>query len=135
MADSATSINEYIEALPPWQRDLVARIRKLIHAADPGMAEAWKWSTPVFVHGGNLCAVGAFADHVKVNFFNGASLDDPHGLFNAGLEAKSSRAIDLRQGDKLNEAAFEALIRSAAGAASSRTRMQGRVAERQTRRP
>lgn len=120
MADSVASINEYIESLPAWQRDMVARIRKLVHAADPGIAEEWKWSTPVFVHGSNVCAVGAFADHVKVNFFKGASLDDPKSLFNAGLEAKSSRAIDLREGDVLDEPAFQALVRSAASAASGR---------------
>jgi hypothetical protein len=120
MADSVARINQYIQSLPAWQRDKVARIRELIHKADTGIVEEWKWDTPVFARGGNVCAVGAFADHVKVNFFRGASLDDPHGLFNAGLEAKSSRAIDLREGDALNEPAFEALVRLAAAVGNSK---------------
>ena len=65
----------------------------------PELVEEWKWNTPVWSHNGNVLAVGAFQDHVKINFFKGASLDDPHGLFNAGLEAKASRAIDIHKAD------------------------------------
>src|SRR6266849_4680752 len=73
----------------------------------------WKWNTPVWSHNGNVVAVGAFGDHVKVNFFKGASLDDPHDLFNAGLEAKVSRAIDIHEGERINAAALQDLVRAA----------------------
>ena len=114
--DPESQIDAYLESLPAWQRDLALRARALIHAADPEIAEAWKWDTPVFTHGGNVCAIGAFADHIKVNFFKGASLPDPAGLFNAGLEAKTTRAIDLRQGDALDEPAFRTLVTDAVAA-------------------
>jgi hypothetical protein len=106
-------IAAYIEGLPPWQRDLLGRIRQLIHDADPEIVEEWKWDTPVFSHAGHVCAIGAFKDHVKLNFFKGASLADPDGLFNAGLEAKTSRAIDLTEGDRVDEDALKRLIRTA----------------------
>lgn len=112
--DAAEQIDEYLKALPGWQRVTATRLRELIHEADSSMAEAWKWDTPVFVRGSNVCALGAFADHIKVNFFKGATLDDPSGLFNAGLEAKTSRAIDLREGDRIDEDEFRALVRRAA---------------------
>ncbi len=77
------------------------------------LPKIWKWGTPVWSHKGNVVAVGAFQDHVKVNFFQGAALPDPQGLFNAGLEAKATRAIDLHEGDKVNEAALKELVRAA----------------------
>lgn len=92
---------------------MVERLRKLIRDAAPDLVEDWKWNTPVWSHNGNVVAVGAFRDHVKVNIFKGASLNDPHGLFNAGLEAKASRAIDVRRGDAIDEAAFKELVRAA----------------------
>jgi hypothetical protein len=88
-------------------------MRQLIHDADPEIVEEWKWDTPVFSHAGHVCAIGAFKDHVKLNFFKGASLADPDGLFNAGLEAKTSRAIDLTEGDRVDEDALKRLIRTA----------------------
>ncbi len=103
-------IDDYLGSLAAWQRALATRLRALVHEADPEITEAWKWGTPVFAHSGNVCAFGAFADHVKVNFFKGASLSDPAGLFNAGLEAKTSRAIDLGEGDSINEDALRALV-------------------------
>ena len=106
-------INSYIAELDDWRGKLLTRLRKLILAAAPELAEEWKWGTPVWSHKGNVVAVGAFADHVKLNFFKGASLEDPNGLFNAGLDAKATRAIDVHQGDKLNEAALKKLIRAA----------------------
>ena len=115
--DASAQIDEYLNGLPSWQRGMVSRVRELIHEADPGMGEAWKWDTPVFIHGKNVCAIGAFADHVKVNFFKGAALNDPGGLFNAVLEAKTSRAIDLREGDRLDDEGFRALVREAISAA------------------
>ena len=89
------------------------RVRALIHEADPDIIEEWKWDTGVWSHNGLVCAVGAFKDHLKVNFFKGASLEDPHGLFNAGLEAKATRAIDLYERDTLSESALKDLIRAA----------------------
>jgi hypothetical protein len=104
-----THINEFAD----WRGKTLARLRKLILEAAPGLVEEWKWHTPVWSHNGNVVAAGAFQDHVKVNFFKGASLNDPHGLFNAGLEAKKTRAIDIYEGDVINEAALKDLIRAA----------------------
>lgn len=111
-----SQIDDYLRSLPAWQGELLTRIRALVHEADPVIAEAWKWGTPVFADGGNVVAIGAFANHVKVNFFKGASLPDPTGLFNAGLEAKATRAIDLADGDQLDEVAFRALVAQAVAA-------------------
>jgi hypothetical protein len=110
-------IETYIAGLAGWRRDTVVRLRALVHEAVPDIGEDWKWDTPVFVKKANVCAIGVFADHVKVNFFKGASLSDPARLFNAGLDAKSSRAIDLREGDVagLDVDAFRSLVRDAAG--------------------
>ena len=114
--DPESQIDDYLRSLPAWQSQLAARIRALVHEADPNITEAWKWGTPVFADGGNVVAIGAFADHVKANFFKGASLPDPAGLFNAGLEAKATRAIDLAEGDHLDEAAFRTLVKEAVAA-------------------
>ena len=109
----AQLITNHIAELADWRGKLLARLRKLILAVDPDIVEEWKWGTPVWSHKGNVVAVGAFQDHIKVNFFKGVSLPDPHGLFNAGLDAKASRAIDFHEGDKLNEPALKELIRAA----------------------
>jgi hypothetical protein len=109
----AQLITNHIAELADWRGKQLARLRKLILAADSGMVEELKWGTPVWSHHGTVVAVGAFQDHVKVNFFKGASLPDPHGLFNAGLDAKATRAIDLYEGDKINEPALKELVRAA----------------------
>ncbi len=106
-------ITNQIAELADWRGKMLARLRKLILEADPDIAEEWKWGTAVWSHKGNVVAIGAFKDHVKLNFFKGASLKDPKGLFNAGLDAKATRAIDLHEGDKVNEAALKELIRAA----------------------
>ena len=106
-------ITAYVDALSGWQRDLVSRLRELIHQADAGIVEEWKWDTPVFSHAGQVCAIGVFKDHVKLNFFKGASIPDPDGLFDAGLEAKTSRAIDVTETDRVDEAALKRLITAA----------------------
>ena len=111
--NASERITTYIDGLGDWRGKTLARLRKLISGAAPDLSEEWKWNTPVWSHNGNVLAVGAFSDHVKVNFFKGASLDDAHGLFNAGLEAKASRAIDIHQGDRINEGAFKDLVRAA----------------------
>lgn len=106
-------ITRQIEELGDWRGKLLAQLRKLILDAAPEVTEEWKWGTAVWVHKGNVVAAGAFKDHVKLNFFKGASLDDPSGLFNAGFEAKATRAIDFHEGDKINVAALKEIVRTA----------------------
>jgi hypothetical protein len=106
-------ITNQIAELADWRGKRLARLRQLILAADPDLTEEWKWGTAVWSYKGNVVAVGAFKDHLKINFFKGASLQDPQGLFNAGLEAKATRAIDLHEGDKINESALKELVRAA----------------------
>lgn len=107
-------ISQQIAAATDWRGELLTRLRQLIHVADPDIVEAWKWNTAVFVHGKqNICAIAAFKDHVKINFFDGAGLADPHGLFNAGLDAQTTRAIDFHEGDAVDEPALKALISTA----------------------
>jgi hypothetical protein len=106
-------ITQQIASLPDWRGKLLGRLRELIHEAAPDITEEWKWDTAVWSQKGNVVAAGAFKDHLKLNFFKGASLDDPKGLFNAGLEAKATRAIDFSETDKLDEAALKELIRTA----------------------
>lgn len=106
-------ITHQIAELGDWRGKLIARLRKLILEADPAMTEEWKWDTAVWTHKGLVCSTGAFKDHVKLNFFKGASLKDPKHLFNAGLEAKATRAIDFSEGDKINEPALKELVRAA----------------------
>jgi hypothetical protein len=110
--NTSERITNHINELADWRGKMIARLRKLILDAAPGIVEEWKWNTPVWSHNGNVVAVGAFQNHVKVNFFKGASLNDPHGLFNAGLEARTTRAIDIYEGDVINEAALKDLIRA-----------------------
>jgi hypothetical protein len=107
-------IDNRIAELGGWRGETLARLRKLILSAVPWLVEEWKWDTPVWSNNGNVVAAGAFKDYLKINFFEGALLDDPAHLFNAGLEAKASRAIDIHENDKINEAALKNLIRSAA---------------------
>jgi hypothetical protein len=106
-------IDGYIKSLTDWRGKMVTRLRKLILDAEPSLVEEWKWDTPVWSHKGNVVAAGVFKDHVKLNFFKGASLEDPHGLFNAGLEAKATRAIDIAEGEGIDEPALKDLIRAA----------------------
>jgi hypothetical protein len=106
-------IEKHIQELADWRGKLLARLRKLILEAAPELTEEWKWDTPVWSYQGNVVAGGAFKDHVKLNFFKGASLKDSHGLFNTGLDAKATRGIDFHEGDKIDEAALKDLVREA----------------------
>jgi len=106
-------ITHHIAELADWRGTILARLRQLILEADPALVEEWKWETPVWSRNGNVVAAGAFKDHIKLNFFKGASMQDPDGLFNAGLDAKATRAIDIHEGDTLNESALQELIRAA----------------------
>jgi len=106
-------IDNHIKELGDWRGKMLAQLRKLIRETAPEITEEWKWDTPVWAYKGNVVAGGVFKDHVKLNFFKGASLEDPKGLFNAGLDAKASRAIDFHQSSTIDEPALKALVRAA----------------------
>ncbi|HCS43572.1 MAG TPA: hypothetical protein DIW52_12195 [Pseudomonas sp.] len=111
---AARLIDARIEELNDWRGETLARVRSLIHQADPEVLEEWKWrGVPVWSHAGIICTGETYKQVVKLTFAKGASLEDPAGLFNASLEGNTRRAIDIRQGDSLNEAALKALIRVA----------------------
>ena len=107
-------ITSQIAGLEDWRGKMLAGLRKAIVEAVPDITEEWKWGTAVWTRNGLICSAGAFKDHVKLNFFKGATLEDPKGLFNAGLDAKATRAIDIHEGDRLDVAGLKALVRSAA---------------------
>jgi hypothetical protein len=114
MANEASRrIDQHIKSLGDWRGDLMATLRKVITSASSSLAEEWKWDTPVFTSNGNVVALGAFKEGLKINFFKGATLPDPHHLFNGGLDAKTSRSIDLKKGDRVNEPALKELVRAA----------------------
>ncbi len=106
-------IDKFINDLTDWRGKWIKQFRALILKTAPEVAEDWKWGVPVWTCKGNVVASGVFKDHVKLNFFKGASLPDPKKLFNAGLEAKATRAIDIAEGDTVDEAALKELIRAA----------------------
>ncbi len=111
--DASRRIDQHIKSLGDWRGEMMSRLRKVITSADSSLTEEWKWETPVFSSNGNVVAMGAFKEGVKINFFKGASLPDPHHLFNGGLDAKTSRTIDLKKGDHVNEPALKELVRAA----------------------
>jgi hypothetical protein len=111
--DPTRLITRKIASLGDWRGERLAQLRDLIHKADPDVREEWKWGTAVWAHDGMVCSAGTFKDHVKLNFFRGASLDDPKGLFNAGLDAKATRAIDFGEADGIDEPGVTELIRAA----------------------
>ena len=88
-------IDKHIAELSDWRGEMIARLRELVLEAAPEVNEDWKWSSPIWALKGNILSAGVFKDHVKLHFFKGASLRDPKGLFNAGLEAKATRGIDF----------------------------------------
>jgi hypothetical protein len=106
-------ITNQIAELADWRGKLLARLRKLILEAAPDITEEWKWDTAVWLQKGNVVAAAAFKDHIKLNFFKGAFFQDTRNLFNSGLEAKATRAIDFNEGDTVDEAALKELIRAA----------------------
>jgi hypothetical protein len=115
-ADQSASelISEKIAQLGDWRGETLDRMRRLIQEADPGVTETWKWGgTPVWEHDGVLCTGETYRSAVKLTFAQGASLDDPTGLFNASLEGKTRRAIDIHEGEVPDGAAFRALIQQA----------------------
>lgn len=107
-------IDTRIKELDDWRGETLARIRAIIKQADPDVVEEWKWrGVPVWSHAGIICTGETYKTAVKMTFAKGASLDDPSGLFNASLEGNTRRAIDLHEGDAIDEQALKALIRAA----------------------
>lgn len=121
-ATPAQHIDARIDELGDWRGETLARIRALIKQADPGVVETWKWrGVPVWEHDGIICTGETYKAVVKMTFAKGAALDDPSGLFNASLEGNARRAIDLHQGDEIDEKAFKTLIRAAVALNTSKT--------------
>ncbi len=114
-------IDTRIEELDDWRGAMLGRLRALIRAADPGVVEEWKWNVPVWSHDGLICTGETYKSVVKLTFAKGASLKDPARLFNSSLEGNTRRAIDFREGEKIDEKAFKALIREAVALNHSKT--------------
>jgi len=108
----ARRIDDKIASLADWRGAVLARMRALIRQADPGVVEEWKWEVPVWSHHGIVCTGETYKKAVKLTFAKGAALPDPTGLFNASLEGNTRRALDIHEGDELDEAAFMALFRA-----------------------
>ena len=106
-------IDERIEGLAGWRGEALARMRKLILEADPGVTEEWKWGGPVWSHHGIICTGESYKNAVKLTFAHGASVPDPKRLFNSSLEGATRRAIDIHEGEKVDATAFKALIKAA----------------------
>src|SRR3954469_11449428 len=123
MPDSETNasklMDERIGELGDWRGETLSKVRAIIKEADPDVVEEWKWAkatspgTPVWSHNGNICTGETYKNVVKLTFFKGASLSDPSGLFNSSLDGKVRRAIDIKENDKIKEAALKKLIREA----------------------
>ena len=131
-ADEASrSISARIEEFDDWRGSTLAHLRQLIHDADPDVIEEWKWvkpsnpGVPVWSHDGGICTGEVYKQVVKLTFFRGASVPDPKKLFNASLEGNTRRAIDFREGDKVNEAAFKRLIKDAVAANAAAIALRG----------
>ena len=138
---ASANITKRIHELEDWRGETLAHLRQLIHDADPDIQEEWKWEkpssggTPVWSHDGGVCTGEAYKQVVKLTFFRGASIKDPKKLFNSSLEGNTRRAIDLREGEKINEAAFKQLIRAAVAANSSARGANSPVSEAPPPRP
>lgn len=112
--DASRLIDARIRELGDWRGEMLAHVRAVIKSADPEIVETWKWrGVPVWEHAGIVCTGETYKEVVKLTFAKGASLDDPARLFNASLEGNTRRAIDIREGDKINEKALKTLIRAA----------------------
>ena len=119
MESAGASIDQKIKDLADWRGKTLAKVRTIIHQADPEIIEEWKWAkatspgTPVFSHGGIVCTGETYKNAVKLTFAKGASLPDPSGLFNSSLDGNVRRAIDIHEDDAIDEPALKALIRAA----------------------
>ena len=122
---ASTNITKRVQELGDWRGETLAHVRQLIYDADPDIQEEWKWAkpksqgTPVWSHDGIVCTGESYKQVVKLTFARGASIKDPKKLFNSSLEGNTRRAIDLREGEKINEPAFRRLIRAAVEANST----------------
>jgi len=117
---ASDKITQRIKELGDWRGEMLARVRKLIHDTDPDIEEEWKWmGTPVSSHDGIVCTGESYKQVVKLTFAKGASLPDPKKLFNSSLDGNVRRAIDIHEGEKINEAAFKQLVRAAIEANSA----------------
>ena len=131
-AAASKKITKKIQELGDWRGETLAWVRQLIHDADPGIQEEWKWEkrsspgTPVWSHDGGVCTGESYKQVVKLTFFRGASLKDPKKLFNTSLDGNARRAIDIREGEKIDAAALKELIRSAVAANSQARRASAR---------
>ena len=112
----SVNITKRIEDLGDWRGETLARVRQLIHDADPDVQEEWKWAIPIWSHDGIVCTGETYKLVVKLTFARGAAIKDPKKLFNSSLEGNVRRAIDIREGEKIYEAAFKQLIRAAVAA-------------------
>jgi hypothetical protein len=120
---AAANIDQRIKELVDWRGETLAALRKLIHEADPEIEETWKWrGVPVWEHDGIVCTGETYKQVVKLTFARGAALEDPKKLFSSSLEGNVRRAIDLREGEKIDAAAFKQLIRAAVKANSAKRR-------------
>ena len=114
LESASALIDEKIKELRDWRGKMLAKVREIIHQADPEIVEEWKWrGTPVWSHSGIVCTGETYKDHVKMTFANGAALKDPARLFNSSLDGNVRRAIDIHEGDKVDDAALKDLIRAA----------------------
>ena len=114
---ASANITKRIKELGDWRGETLARVRKLVHEADPGIVEEWKWrGVPVWSHDGIVCTGESYTKVVKLTFARGAALEDPKKLFNSSLDGNVRRAIDIGEGAKIDEAAFKKLIRAAVAA-------------------
>lgn len=131
MESASTLIDEKVKQLGDWRGKTLARVRELIREADPEIVEEWKWAkatnpgTPVFSHGGIVCTGETYKSVVKLTFAKGAALADPAGLFNSSLEGNVRRAIDIHEGEKVNEKALKELIRAAVALNGEKKRKAG----------
>src|SRR3954469_23694513 len=120
--EASQRIDERIAELAGWRGETLSRLRALIQKADPEVTETWKWNVPVWEHDGIICTGEAYKSAVKLTFAKGAAVDDPRGLFNSSLDGNTRRAIDFREGDQIDEAAFKALIRAAVAVNKSKAK-------------
>jgi len=128
---ASDKITQRIKELGDWRGEMLARVRKLIHDTDPDIEEEWKWmGTPVWSHDGIVCTGESYKQVVKLTFAKGASLPDPKKLFNSSLDGNVRRAIDIHEGEKINEAAFKQLVRAAIEANSAA--LAARAAKKKT---
>lgn len=111
--NSSEKITQYINGINDWRGERLFQLRKLINEAAPETTEVWKWICPIWERNGLICGISAFKSHVKLNFLQGASLEDPQGLFNSGLDSKSHRSINFAENDAIDEPAIKSLVRAA----------------------